>query len=248
MAYALNDDFVQEVTVEATYFGQQIIQRHYYRYSDPLAPLPGTSTAFLLDFRTAFRANIIPVMFTDYIVSRYVLRQVRDASMILPGPPSTWRTLYSTAYDILVGAAGDIGLLPVGVGLDYLPNANAMRIKKNPATPWRGFFKASYVRTAPHNNGQLDPDEADHDRWSPATITTYTDAWTLMVTAGIQGEVGGNGWLMGIWSAPFFGRISKPAGLAPFSAVEPISSATCRPYVGTQITRRYKPLGGFRGV
>lgn len=248
MSYALQDDKVQEITVEASYFGQQLISRFHYQYSDPTTPLAGNSATLLTSFRTAYRANILTIMFTDYIVTRYRIDQIIDVIQTAAGPPVKFRSVFAPTYDFLAGAAGDVGSVALGAAADYLPAANARRLKKLMFTPVRGYYKAAYHRSAPNATTDLDPDTPDHDRWVQASIDSYTAQWTNFSQLSILGEVGGNGWDMSVWSPNYFGRVVKPLGGDLYLGANKISSIVCMPFVGTQSTRRYKPAGAFRGV
>jgi len=248
MPFALNDDKVLEVTVEAQWYSQFLITRFQYQYSDPTAPLAGNSATFLTNFRTAFRTHIIPICFTDYIVTRYRVDMIMDVVQVAAGPPATFRPVYNNVFDYLTGAAGDVGTRAIAAGADVLPAANCMRIKKNVQVPTRGFYKAGYVRMGGQGTEDLDPDAPEHDRWSNAIIASRTTTWSDFAAESPLGEVGGNGWNMTVWSANFFGRVIKPFAGEVYLAGNEIQSMTCMPFVGTQITRRYKPAGGFSGL
>lgn len=247
--FQMQSDYVTEVLVQGHVSGQDVDNYFQYRSEDvPSGPGTDDSVTWLTNFRTVFRSDILAAMYDLYIVRRYWIRQIRDVVLESAGPPAEFKSVRSDELDYLDGEAGDVGALAAGVGNLYLPVNAALRVKKNPQNFWKGYFKSNYNRFAPWTKENLSTATAnDHDIWLAAFITTMNTAFSTFNGRSILGQVGGNGWKMGLWSPNLYGRVFKPVGLTPRQSMQKVATYKANPYIGTQITRRYKPSGAFRG-
>lgn len=236
-----------EITVEARVREQLIINKFYYRNSAPApGPSDGTSDIFLGNFAVAYQTFILPQFYDVYAVSRYWCRQIDDVLFFPAPPPGHWRNSYRPDEDFLEGTPADVGGI-ASAGLQFMPVHEALRVYKRPTTFVRRYFKSTYNRFAPFaENDQGDLPE----RWNVLFRTNRDTAFTNFNSTAIFSTAPpvGNGWFQSVWSPTYYGVVVKPAGGAIEVANPRVFSMLTRPYVGTQVSRRYNPSGGFRGA
>lgn len=241
---------ILQVTVDGRHGGQQILNVYHYKYSSPdTGPTGGSSATFLTNFRTAFRAFLSARMYELYTVNRYWLRSIYDVATSVVGPPAKYRPVYHPdMLDVLDGvqsAGNDIGGL-IATG-PYCPSHVAMRVLKNPANLRVGYMSRNYNRYGPLDTAILDGDEADHDLWSTTAVTNWTNTLNTFTNLAIFDQVGGNGWDQCVFSASYHGKVGKPLGSTITKAAELATGVTVMQYAGSQVSRRYRPRGGFQG-
>lgn len=242
--FAPNSDKALEVLVQGKVAGQDVENYFVYRAeSSPSGPGPDDSQLFLLNFSTAWQAMLVN-FYDVYSVSRYWLRQIDDVLVTSVGPPAKFRTVYAEDYDYIDGGVLDVGQIALGANV-MLPTHEALRCRKVPANYKRGYFRGNYNRLAPFATADLKT--TTHDVWADALVTSKNTDLAAFLATAIFGQLAGNGWLLGLWSANLFGRIYKPVGLTVRQSVQKVFTFRANKYVGTQTTRRYKTTGAFRG-
>lgn len=249
MGYFLDSHRAQLLTVNGRLAGQEIITRFWYAYIGgfPNPDVP-ESTFFLQEFRTAFRAQILASFYSTYTVASYEIKEMTDALMVAPGPPSKWRPIFDVnKLDLLVGAGADVGALGAGAGT-LCPAHEALRIFQKPTTRRLGFFKGNYWRISAGFPDTL-KDPANREKWLAGTTATYDVSWGGFVATAIFGQAApvGTGFFPCCMSVPYFGRVVKPAGGDVRDAASKILGIATSGYIGTQTTRRFQPSGLFRG-
>lgn len=246
MAYAMTGTNVQQLIVDARVDGAQVVNVYYYRTVDPVG---GNSSVFLDNFIDLYRSTILQVMYEAFQVHRYWIREISDVLMISAGPPSVWRPVFRVdGVDYREGLiVDDQGDLTLGGGQLYLPTHEAIRVAKRPTTYRLGYFKAGANRYAPFINASL---STSHDRWTAPWLTTFQaelDTFNGTPVFGVAPPAG-NGWNHAVYSPPYHGRVVKPAGGNPRDAAIDVAAYTALTWVGTQVTRRYSPIGQQRGA
>lgn len=241
---------VLQVTVDGRVDGQQLLNVFHYKYSSPdTGPTGGASNTFLTNFRTAYRVLMDARMYAAYSVERYWIRSIYDVAVSDAGPPPKYRPLYHPdMLDFLDGVPGD-GNDQGGLAdpSPYLPTYVSLRVLKNPENRRVGYLSRNYNRFGPFAGADLDADPTDHDLWTPGFVTNWTTAFGTFADAAIFDQVGGNGWDMACFSAQYHGLVGKPLASSITKAAEKVGSITIMQYAGSQISRRYKPRGGFQG-
>lgn len=236
------------VTIDSRVDGQQFINNFYYKYSTPETGVTGgRSDTFLTNFRNAFRQRMIPLLCNRFSVSKYWVRSIVGDILVDAGPPAKFRAKYDPdRLDFLEGAAGDVGaIVPDAGGL--LPMHCAYRVIKNPGQKFVGYHSRCYNRFGPVLASDMELGASNHDLFDDVRKGVWDAAVTLFCDDAIFDQVGGNGWDMCSFSIQYFGRVAKPAGASITKAAVAISNAKLQPYVGSQVTRRYHPIGGFEG-
>lgn len=241
---------ILQVTVDARVDAQQLLNVYHYKFSAPdTGPTGGSSVTFLQNFRTAFRVLLAARMYPAFEVERYWLRSIYDVAVSDPGPPIKYRPVFHPdMLDWLDGTHGvgeDLGgqVSPSG----YLPTYVAMRALKNPENRRVGYLSRNYNRYAPFAQADLDADNADHDRWDAAVVGEWSTSLNTFADAAILDQPAGNGWDQAVFSASYHGKVGKPLGASITKAAEPVTSVTVMTFAGTQVSRRYRPRGGFQG-
>lgn len=246
--YLLNAARCQVVTVNGLINGQKIINRYHYAYYGVL-PSPDTddSTTFLTNFITMYRATILPVAWDDYSVSRYDLVEISGA-ILTPSVPHRYVTnIDPSKIDAVFGTVADKGAI-ASAGLVKIPTHECMRLKFNPQTRAPKRFRSNYARLS--LGFPIASLAATAEQWTAGQIAAIGAAFTTMCTTAIFGQSfpAGSGYFPSAWSPPYFVNV-VPVGVGNVrDACRKFLSATVEPFVGTQITRRFFPLGGFRGV
>jgi hypothetical protein len=241
---------VMQVSVDGRFDGQQILNVYHYKYSSPdTGPTAGTSTVFLQNFRTAFRALLAARFYPGYSVMRYWLRSIHAVAVSNPVPPVKWRPVYHPDMldwlDGVVAPGSDQGGQPVLSR--YLPSFVALRVLKNPEHRRVGYLSRNYNRYGPMETVDLDLDLADNDLWSTDTLTNWTTSLSAFTDAAILDQPAGNGWDQAVFSASYHGNVGQPAGSTITKAAEKVTSVSVMQFAGSQVSRRYKPRGGFQG-
>jgi len=246
MAYNMVASNVQQVVVDARVDGAQVVNVYHYRTTDVVG---GNSAIFLDNFIDNYRASLLGAMYSAFQVQRYWVREISDVLMTSAGPPSEWRPVFRVdGVDYREGElVDDQGVLTLAGGALYLPTNVALRVYKRPLQYRLGYYKAGYNRYAPFPQTKL---QTNHDRWDPAWVTTFDAACNVFSGTPIMSvdPAAGNGWDHAIYSPPYHGRVVKPLGGPPRDAAQIVASYTTRSWIGTQITRRYTPLGQQRGA
>lgn len=237
-------DRSQHVTVEAVVNGQQIINTFWLVHSQGGGPGDGSSTALLQSFRTAYRL-LMARFYNVYAVFSYTMKEVEDVlNTTFPPERPYWVPVYNVrALEILPGEALDAGQLPT-VGVDLLPAHEALRVKKIPTHPRVGYFKAAYNRFCPFNEG--DYGEV-WEKWNAGFLNTIQTALTTFNATQFQDAGTSPVWRHGIFSAKLHGAVGKPAGLNIYQAATWVNEYKANGWVGTQISRRFRPSGKFQG-
>lgn len=245
--YLLNAARVQLVTVQGIINGQRIVNRFHYAYFGVLpSPDIDDSLTFLTNFRTMYRANILPVAWDDYAVFSYSLAEIVSAHAT-PTPPIRYVTVMDPSkIDLLLGVVADKGTI-ASAGATKVPTHEAMRLRWNPGTRAPKRFRANYSRLA--LGFATTTLGATAEQWTAGTIATYGGAFSTMATTAIfgQGFPASSGYFPSAWSPPYYANV-LPLGSNSRDACRQFVSATVEPFIGTQITRRFFPLGGFRGI
>lgn len=241
---------VLQLTVDARVDGQQVLNVFHYKHSSPdTGPTGGSSATFLTNFRTIFRTLIDARLYPAYAIQRYWLRSIYDVAFVNPPAPGSYRPVYHPdMLDFLDGVPGDNndqGGLAEPAG--YLPTYVCLRTLKNPEHRRVGYLSRNYNRFGPFARADLDADPADHDLWSTDLVTAWTTAINTFADAAVLDQVAGNGWDMAVFSAQYHGKVGKPLGASITKAAEKVTSVTVMQYAGTQVSRRYRPRGGFQG-
>jgi len=251
MAYRLGESNVQVVTVQGMLEGQQIINRYYYAYAGVLPdPDADMSNVFLTNFITAYRANILPVAWDDYTVFRYSMVEINGVKFNA-GPPIRYQNIIDPSkFQQIFGVVADKGGI-ASAGLVKLPAHEAMRLLFTLSSRVPKRFRANYVRLS--LGFPTSALAATQEQWTAGVIASVTAAYLGFLGTLITGVAApvGSRWGLVAWSAPFWYENIRP--LVPpanvlQAATRSITGAIVEPFVGTQITRRFKPLGGFRGV
>lgn len=245
--YLLNAARVQLVTVTGTINGQRIVNRFHYAYFGVLpSPDVDDSATFLTNFRLMWRANVIPVAWDDYSVVAYGLAEIESAHAT-PTPPIRYVTVMDPSkIDLLLGTVADKGTI-ASAGATKIPTHEAMRLRWNPGTRAPKRFRANYSRLS--LGFATTTLAATPEQWSAGSITTYSGAFSTMATTAVFGQPfpASTGYFPSAWSPPYYANV-LPLGANARDAARQFVSATVEPFVGTQITRRFFPLGGFRGI
>lgn len=246
MAFTFNPLRVQEVTVNATMLGQQIINKFTYRHSNP-AGAGGTSDFFLANFRDNYRLNILTQLYDDYQVQTYIVREIQNVVISVVGPPARFRNDYNVAgFDTLGGVTTtDAGQKTLAGGAKRLPSHEAVRVLKTPAVHVMRYWKANYNRFTSLTSTEKD---TIRETWTAAYQTAMNTALLAFTGTAIGANAGGTITLGHcIWSAQYFGAIIKPAGGALRDATTGVDTMRLQLYVGTQVSRRFTPAGLPKG-
>lgn len=251
MPYPIDASKCQIVTVNGLIAGQKIINRYHYSYFGPLpSPDLDTSDVFLNNFIIAYRAHVLTIAYDKYSVQRYDVAEIKSAGLV-PGPPARYQTnMDPSKLESVFGVGADTGVLATA-GTTPLPVHECMRVKLTPGTRAPKRFRSNYVRCSfGWPTILLAP--ASAEQWTAGTITTVGTAFSAFVTTAIYGQAfaAGTGYFPAAWSPPYYvGVVFPPPMSGPVrDATKKFTGVTIEPYVGTQITRRFFPAGGFRGV
>lgn len=248
MAYFLNAQKAQLMTVYGSIGGQQIINRFFYSYQGTLPnPDADTSILFLTNFVAMYRATILPVAWDDYTVSRYTMAELLDVTVVA-GPPVRYRTDFDPSkFQQTFGTVADKGGI-ASAGLVKIPTHECMRLLWNPVDRVPKRFRSNYSRLAlGFPTASVGPTP---EQWSPGVLAAVQAAYSAMALVSISGVAApvGTGYYPSAWSPPYYIQVVKPAGDPLRDACKQFANTTAEKYVGTQVTRRFFPLGGFRGV
>lgn len=251
MAYLMDASKCQIVTVTGSIKGQKIINRYHYAYPGVLpSPDVDVSSTFLTNFIAAYRATVLPVAYDDYSVVNYQVAEIKSAGLV-PGPPTRYQTnMDPSKLDLVLGTGADVGTL-ASAGTTKLPVHEIMRCKFSVASRAPKRFRALYARLSlGWPTILLAP--AAPEQWTAGTITTVGGAFNAFIALAVFGSTfaAGVGYNLCAWSPPYYVTVVfPPPGPGDVrDATRQFTAATIEPFVGTQITRRYFPLGGFRGV
>ena len=244
MAYVPNRLKVQHIVVQAIVNGQEIINNFYVVNTQPVAASDGNSLTLLTAWRAAYRL-LLGQFFDVYDVATYWMREVSDA-VLVAGPPPRWETVYDVnKVEVLTGVPTlDEGQV-VSLNVQLLPAHEALRVRKIPDVRRIGYFRAAYNRFCPWAESQ------QGDRWERWNIQFLADIQPAMTIFNdsvlVDGGTGSTSWRAAVWSATLFGRVVKPAGGPIHSAASTVAAYLVNSYVGTQVSRRFKPSGIFQG-
>jgi hypothetical protein len=246
MAYTPNRQKVQHVVVQARANGQEIINNFYLVPSQAGVGGDGSSVTLLTAFRAAYRL-VLGEFYDVYEVGFYWMREVTDA-MLVAGPPQRWETVYDVnKVEVLAGVLGvnlDEGQQS-SVGVQLLPAHEALRVRKIPTVRRIGYFRSAYNRFCPWVESQIGD---TWEKWNAGFLVSIQVVLTAFNTTNfLDGGTGNASWDHGVWSATLFGRVIKPAGGPLTSAASAVASYTANPWIGTQVSRRFKPSGLFKG-
>lgn len=244
MAFTLSQSNPIEITVDARINSQVIINTFHYRSVDATPLAQGDSMVFLLSFRAAFRLMMLTWFYDRYTVAGYWLRQIQSVDP-LPAAP---RIRYLTDYDYKAGEVQDVGS-DVSGALHFLPVHEALRCRKFPETLKRNYFKACYNRFG--GWAEQDAGADGYEKWNNAFIANANPNLEDFRAETLFGfdPPAGNGWQLACFSPQYLRDVvqtSVPPG-APRNAAIRCSAYIADPFVGTQVSRRYNPGGGFRG-
>jgi len=248
MPYTLDASKVQLVTVMGQIAGQQIINRLYYSYKGVLPnPDADRSDLWLENFVIAWRTNILPVAWDDYKVTRYTMVEYKDVEL-RPAPKTGYRVVLDPSkFQQQEGAIADTGGI-ASAGATKIPTHEAMRLRLNVADRIPKRFRSNYLRLS--LGFAITVLGATAEQWTAGSRTTYKAAFDTLIATDIHG-VGvpvGVGYFASAFSIPYY-FLSIKGGADPMSfAARQFASSTVEPFIGTQITRRFFPLGGFRGI
>lgn len=249
MAYSLNGEKLQLVTINGRIGGQSIITRLWYGYLGPLPnPDADVSTVWITQFRAAYLANILASYYSPYTVFSYEMKELKTVALRLAGPPAVYKNVFDVnKIHTLLGVAGDVGALAPGAPA-LMPVHDMMRIFLNPSSRFIGYFKSNYLRTS---GGWPDSllDAAAPEKWTAATLVTYSAQWSIMLSVALHGVAVpvGAGWFPVLWSTNYYGREKLAGGFPIRDGSTTITNAIANAYVGTQVTRNFTPRGNFRG-
>jgi hypothetical protein len=243
MPYAANRLRPQLVIVDARVNGQQVVNTFYLRHSNGTAGSSGTSTAILAEFRDAYRL-LLNGFWSTYQVQSYTMREINDA--ILKGV--LWENVFDPfKVDSLAGnLVDDVGQLNAALE-PMMPTHEALRVRKYPGIRTAGYHRAAYNRFAPWS--EVDHSNTEPERWTAAFIAGIQPLLSAFnATSFDDGGIAPTPWFHSVYSATLYGRLIKPTGGPMYIAGSFVAFYTASVYVGTQITRRFSPVGFMHGA
>lgn len=161
---------VVEVRVYATAFGQEDINRMFFRINADTGVPDNTTADVLAAFILDWRIPVIPLLPPDYKVRQY-WAGIIDKVNIVAGPPVKYVPVYSN-QTVVLGNSSDEGTL---MAADSLPMYNTFSVQRYGTIRnkyWRSGMHLSPVDEAQQKNGTVD------STTYAAILTTFTANFT----------------------------------------------------------------------
>lgn len=247
--YAVDSLCVQRLIVEGSIRDQLIEDIYYLVYAGSgVDPDPSDSGHLLASFQAAYRANVLPLAYDDYSVTRYAMTELFDVTKQSDSPPRYSFLLDGRKDDFIKGDAGDVGQRVSGA-LAKLPVHEVLRVNMMASSRVPRRFKRSYLF---FSLGQSTQDlGVNVEQWSAAFLAASKTAFDSMANTTYNGVAtpGGAGYRLAVYSGAYWYEEIRPALLNYIAlGARTIAMSQPSPYIGSLRSRLYSPSGVKHGV
>jgi len=245
MAYTPILNNPQYVVVEAVVNGQQIINTFWLVHGQGGLAADGSSTLLLQSFRTAYRL-LLARFYNVYAVVKYSIREAESVlNTTFPPEEPFWITVWNPfKYDELVAILPQDQGQIASVGQDLMPAHEALRVRKIPSPRRVGYFKAGYNRFCPWAEADAN---TVWEKFNDDFVTLMQGVMTTFNATPFDGGGANPVWRHGLFSPTLHGRVSVPLGMSIYQSCTFVGEYKVIPWVGTQVSRRFKSTGRFQG-